>query len=55
MTKSKERRRASWNQCLEARAKRSDEQQLKLLDGRPGNQGKERTRLTARIAAKKAK
>jgi hypothetical protein len=37
-----------------ARAKRSDQQQLKLLDSRPGNSARERARLEGRIAAKTA-
>jgi hypothetical protein len=39
----------------QARAKRTPEQQLKLLDQRPGNSTRERARLEARIAAAAAK
>ncbi len=47
MKTHKLRRREAAQRLLEARAKRSTEAQLKLLDSRPGESRKERERLAA--------
>jgi hypothetical protein len=53
--KSRKIRQTEAQQRDAARAKRSDQQQLKLLDSRPGNSARERARLEGRIAAAAAK
>jgi hypothetical protein len=53
--KSRKIRQTEAQQRDAARAKRSDQEQLKLLDSRPGNSARERARLEGRIAAAAAK
>jgi hypothetical protein len=50
MHKARQRRRESAARLVEARAKRTDREQLTLINARPGESAKERARLEARIA-----
>ena len=44
-SQAREKRQKSWQQCLEARSKRSDEEQLEKLDREGHRALKERKRL----------